>query len=88
MYTGIVVAHFREPSGTSVAVRNLRVTMMDVNARPPQPTLARKFLNESVSLSASERNTSLQIGLSQFEVVCTVYHPTILYKPTRCTKFL
>jgi hypothetical protein len=57
------IAHFREPSGTSVAVRNLRVTMLDVNSRPPQPTLARKFLNESVSLSASERNTSLQIGL-------------------------
>jgi len=67
MYSGTVVAHFREPSGTSVAVRNLRVTMMDVNARPPQPTLARKFLNESVSLSASERNTSLQIGLSHLQ---------------------
>jgi len=67
MYSGIVVAHIREPSGTSVAVRNLRVTMMDVNPRPPQPTLARKFLNESVSLSANERNTSLQIGLSHLQ---------------------
>nr|CAD7568876.1 unnamed protein product [Timema californicum] len=53
--------HIRDPSGGSIPVRNLRITMQDVNSRPPQPTLARKFLNESVSLSCNERNTTLQI---------------------------
>nr|CAD7195798.1 unnamed protein product [Timema douglasi] len=55
--------HIRDPSGCSIPVRNLRITMQDVNSRPPQPTLARKFLNESVSLSCNERNTTLQIGV-------------------------
>nr|CAD7396556.1 unnamed protein product [Timema cristinae] len=55
--------HIRDPSGGSIPVRNLRITMQDVNSRPPQPTLARKFLNESVSLSCNERNTTLQIGV-------------------------
>ncbi|XP_021914689.1 trafficking protein particle complex subunit 8 isoform X2 [Zootermopsis nevadensis] len=65
-------AHFREPSGTSVAVRNLRVTMLDVNSRPPQATLARKLLNESVSLSGSDRNTSQQIGGQTVDIPASV----------------
>nr|CAD7257197.1 unnamed protein product [Timema shepardi] len=44
-----LASHIRDPSGGSIPVRNLRITMQDVNSRPPQPTLARKFLNESWS---------------------------------------
>ncbi|XP_067001319.1 trafficking protein particle complex subunit 8 isoform X2 [Anabrus simplex] len=65
-------AHFRDPSGNVITVRNLRVTVQDVHFRPPQPTLARKYLNESVSLSASDRNSSLQIGNDIIEVPASV----------------
>lgn len=61
-------AHFREPSGGVIPVRNLRITVLDVNARPPQPTLARKFLNESVSFASSERNYPINIGDQTVEI--------------------
>ncbi|XP_046999759.1 trafficking protein particle complex subunit 8 isoform X1 [Schistocerca americana] len=61
-------AHFREPSGGVIPVRNLRFTVLDVNARPPQPTLARKFLNESVSFASSERNYPINIGDQTVEI--------------------
>ncbi|XP_063239297.1 trafficking protein particle complex subunit 8 [Bacillus rossius redtenbacheri] len=58
-------AYIRDPSGTPVQVKNLRISMQDVNARPPEPLLARKFLNESVSHSYSEKTTSFQIGANE-----------------------
>nr|CAD7454701.1 unnamed protein product [Timema tahoe] len=64
--------HIRDPSGGSIPVRNLRITMQDVNSRPPQPTLARKFLNESVSLSCNERNTTLQIGNQSIDIPISI----------------
>lgn len=54
--------HFRDPVGSNVAVKNLRVCFQDVHARPPQPTLARKFLNESVSNSISDDTSTLTFG--------------------------
>ncbi|KAK7864298.1 hypothetical protein R5R35_009554 [Gryllus longicercus] len=65
-------AHFRDPSGNTVTIRNLRITMLDVNSRPPQPTLARKFLNESVSLASSDRTSALQIGNSAVDIPASV----------------
>ncbi|CAH0382112.1 unnamed protein product [Bemisia tabaci] len=52
----------KEPSGSLISVKNLRVAFVDVNTRPPQPTLARKFLNESVSSLCDEKQTRLEIG--------------------------
>lgn len=54
--------HFRDPLGANVAVKNLRVCLQDVHSRPPQPTLARKFLNESVSNAINDNTTTLTFG--------------------------
>lgn len=43
-------------------VKNLRICIADVNSRPPQPTVARKFLNESVSAFVGERTTVVEVG--------------------------
>ena len=39
----------RDPSNVAHTVRNLRLNMKDINSGPPQPTLARKLLNEAVA---------------------------------------
>lgn len=56
-----VLASFRDPSGTTITVKNFRINVSDVNSRPPQPTMARKFLNESVSSHVNERTTNVDI---------------------------
>ncbi|XP_017034499.1 trafficking protein particle complex subunit 8 [Drosophila kikkawai] len=48
-------AHFRDVSGTSVSVRGLRLNFCDVDWRPPQPVLARKMLNESVTNAHNDK---------------------------------
>ncbi|KAE8746892.1 hypothetical protein FOCC_FOCC006312 [Frankliniella occidentalis] len=60
--------HFRDPLGANVAVKNLRVCLQDVHSRPPQPTLARKFLNESVSNAINDNTTSLTFGDQKIDV--------------------
>lgn len=60
--------HFRDPLGANVAVKNLRVCLQDVHSRPPQPTLARKFLNDSVSNAINDNTTTLNFGDQKIEV--------------------
>ncbi|XP_015513137.1 trafficking protein particle complex subunit 8 isoform X1 [Neodiprion lecontei] len=64
--------HIKDPQGAAVTVRNLRLSVQDVNVRPPQPTLARKMLNESVSSSPCERTTIVQIGTTNLEIPMSV----------------
>lgn len=45
----IVLVHFKDPLGLVWTVKNLKLSFSNVNTRPPQTTLARKFLNSSVS---------------------------------------
>ena len=45
----MIVAHIRDPGGVAHSVRNLNVCMRDINNGHPQPTLARKMLNDSVA---------------------------------------
>lgn len=54
-------AHFRDVSGTSVSVKGLRLNICDVGWRPPQPNLARKLLNESVTSAQCEGTTMLYL---------------------------
>ncbi|XP_030756187.1 trafficking protein particle complex subunit 8 [Sitophilus oryzae] len=42
-------ATYKDVNGTTMVVKNLKVSFLDVNLRPPQTTLARKLLNSSVS---------------------------------------
>lgn len=65
-------ANFRDPSGTMVTVKNLRICIADVNSRPPQPTVARKFLNESVSAFVAERTTVVEVGNMSLDVPVSV----------------
>lgn len=65
-------ANFRDPSGTMVTVKNLRICIADVNSRPPQPTVARKFLNESVSAFVAERTTVVEVGNMSLNVPVSV----------------
>ncbi|XP_012252846.2 trafficking protein particle complex subunit 8 isoform X2 [Athalia rosae] len=64
--------HIKDPQGITVTVRNLRVSVQDINVRPPQPTLARKMLNESVSSSQCERTTTVQNGTTNLDIPVSV----------------
>ncbi|XP_026473845.1 trafficking protein particle complex subunit 8 isoform X2 [Ctenocephalides felis] len=55
-------AYFQDPSGNKVIVKNLKVNVQDVNARPPQPTLARKMLNDSVASGTCDRTSTIHLG--------------------------
>ncbi|XP_012275553.1 trafficking protein particle complex subunit 8 isoform X2 [Orussus abietinus] len=66
------LGHFKDPQGTMIVVRNLHVSVQDVSARPPQPTLARKMLNESVSSAPCERTTIIQVGSTDLEIPVSV----------------
>ncbi|XP_024936039.1 trafficking protein particle complex subunit 8 [Cephus cinctus] len=64
--------HIKDPQGVSVVVRNLRISVQDVNVRPPQPTLARKMLNESVSSVLCDRTTVVRIGTTDLNIPVSV----------------
>ncbi|XP_046661954.1 trafficking protein particle complex subunit 8 isoform X1 [Homalodisca vitripennis] len=65
-------ASFRDPSGVMISIKNLRINVSDVNSRPPQPTMARKFLNESVSCHINDRTTTLDVGGINLQVPVSV----------------
>ncbi|XP_077295309.1 trafficking protein particle complex subunit 8 homolog l(3)76BDm [Arctopsyche grandis] len=60
--------HIRDPSGQQYSVKNLKLNISNVNTRPPQPTLARKFLNESVSNTYNDKTVSIQIGRFHLDI--------------------
>ncbi|RZF40599.1 hypothetical protein LSTR_LSTR007482 [Laodelphax striatellus] len=61
-------AYVQDSNGSSITVKNLRLNLIDVHSQPPQPTKARKLLNESVSLVTNERLTTCEIGTHLLEV--------------------
>jgi hypothetical protein len=63
--------HYKDPSGGVITIRNLKLTFLDVNARPPQTTLARKFLNSSVSELADFRTESFTAGEYSLDITLT-----------------
>ncbi|ELT91258.1 hypothetical protein CAPTEDRAFT_79642, partial [Capitella teleta] len=50
--------HIRDPGNISHTVRNLRVIVQDMNSLPPQPTLAKKQLNDVVANSLPAGSTT------------------------------
>ena len=62
----------RDPQGTIVTVRNLQISLKDVNYCPPEPNIARKMLNESVSSASNEQKTTVHIGNVDLEVPMSV----------------
>lgn len=59
---------YADPSGTNITVRNLKITFLDINWKPPQTSLARKLLNSSVSSAPESKNKIFQVGKYNLEV--------------------
>lgn len=51
-----------------VTIHNLKITLIDVNFRPPQPVLARKLLNASVGQTLEPRFQRLLINGSTLDI--------------------
>ncbi|XP_014485657.1 PREDICTED: trafficking protein particle complex subunit 8 [Dinoponera quadriceps] len=64
--------HFKDPQGNTIAIRNLRLSIQDINARPPEPSLAKKMLNEAASSALCERTTSVRIGTTELDIPISV----------------
>ncbi|OAD58182.1 Trafficking protein particle complex subunit 8 [Eufriesea mexicana] len=64
--------HFKDPQGNTVSIRNLRLFIQDVNAQPPEPTIARKMLNEAVSSAMCEHTTVIKIGTTELDIPVSV----------------
>lgn len=60
--TLIFSAQLKDAGGSTTAVKNLRVQLIDINARPPQSALARKFMNQSVNVG-SESVRTIKVGV-------------------------
>ncbi|KAG5890112.1 hypothetical protein JTB14_005243 [Gonioctena quinquepunctata] len=60
--------YYKEPTGITKTVRNLKITFMDISWRPPQTPLARKLLNSSVSNAPESRNKSLSVGKYNLDI--------------------
>ncbi|KRT81734.1 hypothetical protein AMK59_5774 [Oryctes borbonicus] len=55
-------AHYKDLNGGAVSLRNFKISLQDINYRPPQPVLARKFLNASVNDISESRLHTVSIG--------------------------
>ncbi|XP_071632774.1 trafficking protein particle complex subunit 8 [Temnothorax longispinosus] len=64
--------HFKDPQGNTIAIRNLRLSIQDISARPPEPSLAKKLLNEAVSSALCERTTTVPIGSTELDIPVSV----------------
>ncbi|KAK0178253.1 hypothetical protein PV328_002222 [Microctonus aethiopoides] len=64
--------HIKDPQGTTIPVRNLRLAIQDIYAQPPEPTVARKMLNDSVTSEQCDRTTVVTIGNINLEIPLSV----------------
>ncbi|CAG5099865.1 Similar to TRAPPC8: Trafficking protein particle complex subunit 8 (Homo sapiens) [Cotesia congregata] len=64
--------HIKDPQGSTIAVRNLRLSIQDIYGQPPEPSVARKMLNDSVSSEQCERTTSIRIGSTDLDIPLSV----------------
>lgn len=63
-----VSVNLQDASGGAAIIHNLKVKLMDVNFRPPQPTLARKLLNSAVAQASEPRTQFTQIGENNLQI--------------------
>lgn len=54
-----------------VTIKNLKLSFLEVTARPPQTTLARKYLNAAVNDAATPRLQTFTAGDRQLEIPAT-----------------
>lgn len=60
--------HYKDPQGTLITIKNLKITFSEVHAKPLQPVLARKFLNSAVTDAPEPRSQTLHIGDYTLEI--------------------
>lgn len=53
-------------------MRNLRLSVQDIHVQPPEPSVARKMLNDSVSSELCERTTVVRIGNVDLDIPIAV----------------
>lgn len=58
----------RDPSGNDHPIQKLLLSIQDVYDRPPQPSLAKKFLNESVSNLTCDNTKAVEIGSFSIDI--------------------
>ncbi|XP_056646298.1 trafficking protein particle complex subunit 8 [Diorhabda sublineata] len=59
---------YKDPTGFTNTIRNLKLTFLDILWRPPQTHIARKLLNSSVSNASDCKNNFVQVGRHNLEV--------------------
>ncbi|XP_058792250.1 trafficking protein particle complex subunit 8 [Phymastichus coffea] len=64
--------YIKDPQGTTVAIRSLQISIKDVNYSPPEPNLARKLFNESVTSMYSERTHVVRTGSIDLDIPISV----------------
>ncbi|XP_008543726.1 trafficking protein particle complex subunit 8 [Microplitis demolitor] len=64
--------HIKDPQGSTIPIRNLRLSILDIYGQPPEPSVARKMLNDSVSSEQCERTTSVRIGTTDLDIPLSV----------------
>lgn len=66
----------KDAGGISTPVKNLRVQLVDINARPPQSSLARKFMNQSVNVGSENiRTVKVAVGNNDQHVEIPMHVP-------------
>lgn len=60
--------HYKDALGAVLTIRNLKLSFSNVNTRPPQTTLARKFLNSSVSAFSEFRTETFTTGIQALNI--------------------
>ncbi len=61
---------YRDPSNNLITLKNLRLDIKDFNSLPPQNTLAKKLLNDSVSSAVNNgiSNNEREINTEQYQL--------------------
>ncbi len=62
--------NYRDPSNNLIVLKNLRLEIKDFNSLPPQNTLAKKLLNDSVSSAITNAiaNNEREIDTEQYQL--------------------
>ncbi|XP_011314468.1 trafficking protein particle complex subunit 8 [Fopius arisanus] len=64
--------YIKDPQGTTVPVRNLHLSIQDIYTQPPEPSVARKLLNDSVTSEQCERSATTTISNINLDIPVSV----------------
>lgn len=61
-------AHIRDPGNISHTIHNLHLDVHNMNTMPPQPTLARKLLCDSVASTLPHQNITNVMSVGSYDL--------------------